>query len=114
MTPATRAVAAATIGMAAAGLAAPPMKWSVLSVWVPMMSGLSTTMYAIVKNVTSPPRISRATVEPRSLIRNHRSRAESDRVTSGAVVVMASLFRDSFGKHLPDDGGRRASGTPAW
>lgn len=37
-----------------------------LSAWVPMMSGLSTTMYAIVKKVTIPPRTSRPTVEPRS------------------------------------------------
>ncbi|CAB4876959.1 unannotated protein [freshwater metagenome] len=33
-----------------------------------MMSGLSATMYAIVKNVTKPPRTSLATVEPRSEI----------------------------------------------
>src|SRR3954452_7398838 len=102
ITPATRAVAAATRGMAATGLAAPPMKWFVLSVWVPMMSGLSTTMYAIVKNVTSAPRISRATVEPRSWIRNQRSSAEVERSTSGAVVAMSSLS----GRIFRPEGGR--------
>ena len=35
----------------------------------PRISGLSTTMYAIVMNVTSPPRTSRRTLEPRSLMR---------------------------------------------
>ena len=33
-----------------------------------MISGFSTTMYAIVKNVASPPRTSRATVDPRAEI----------------------------------------------
>jgi hypothetical protein len=79
-----------------------------------MMSGLSTTMYAIVKNVTSPPRISRATVEPRSLIRNHCSSVESDRVTSGAVVAFASLSGSLSGSicRTTAAGGRRE--TPAW
>ena len=33
-----------------------------------MINGLSAMMYAIVKKVTRPPRISRATVEPRAVI----------------------------------------------
>ncbi|CAB5042490.1 unannotated protein [freshwater metagenome] len=37
------------------------------------MSGLSATMYAIVKNVTTPPRTSRPTVEPRSEILKYES-----------------------------------------
>ncbi len=35
---------------------------------LPRISGLRTTMYDIAKNVTMPPRTSRDTVEPRSVI----------------------------------------------
>ena len=62
-TPATNAVPAATI-MIAFVLSPPPMKAPVPSV-VAKISGLSATMYAIVKNVTTPPRISRPSVDPR-------------------------------------------------
>ena len=63
MTPATSAVAAAT--SRTSGTVPPPTKWPVESGWVPMISGFSTTMYAIVKKVTSPPRSSRPRVERR-------------------------------------------------
>ena len=39
----------------------------------PMMRGLRATMYAMVKKVTKPPRISLATVEPRSVILKNES-----------------------------------------
>ena len=60
ITAATSAVTAATCGM--------PSTRPSASGTVPMMSGLSTTMYAIVKKVATPPRTSCCTVEPRSEI----------------------------------------------
>jgi hypothetical protein len=40
-----------------------------------MINGFSTTMYAMVTNVTTPPRTSRPTEESRSEILKNRSRA---------------------------------------
>ena len=62
-TPAMSAVIAAT--SAKFGASPPPMNFPSASFERPMISGLSATMYAIVKNVTIPPRTSLATVEPR-------------------------------------------------
>ena len=64
--PATSAVPAATM-MIAFVLSPPPMNSPAPSV-VARINGLSATMYAIVKKVTRPPRISCATEEPRSEI----------------------------------------------
>jgi hypothetical protein len=52
-----------------------------------MMSGFSTTMYAIVMNVTRPPRTSRLTFDPRFVI----SKKVSMRVRTvgrGVIVVV--------------------------
>ena len=60
MTPATRAVVAAIVEPSANGFPSESGP--------PRMIGLSTMMYAIVKKVTRPPRISVPTVDPRSVI----------------------------------------------
>ena len=79
ITPATRAVAAATMVIAWSTLApstapaasrwgSPPTRLPRLSGAVPMINGFNAMMYAIVKKVTRPPRISRPMVEPRAVI----------------------------------------------
>ena len=79
ITPATRAVAAATFVMvwstlapttapAASAYGSPPTRFPRLSGAVPMINGLRAMMYAIVKKVTMPPRISRPIVEPRAVM----------------------------------------------
>ena len=60
ITPAAKAVAAATCGM--------PSTVPSRSGLVPMISGLSSTMYAIAKKVTTPARTSVLTVDPRSVM----------------------------------------------
>ena len=62
-TPATRAVAAAI--RARFGASPPPIYLPSASLVKPMIRGFSATMYAIVKNVTTPPRTSWATEDPR-------------------------------------------------
>lgn len=53
----------------------PPSSWCpYMSFALPRMIGFSTMMYAIAKNVANPPRISRATDDPRSEILKKRSR----------------------------------------
>jgi len=54
--PAIKAVAAAIA--ARLGASPPPKNFPFVSCVKPKISGFSTTMYAIVKNVTSPPRTS--------------------------------------------------------
>ncbi len=67
-TPATSAVAAAIVGRFDPSPVPPPRKLPSESGMKPRIRGLSTMMYDIVRNVTSPPRTSRPTVDPRSLI----------------------------------------------
>jgi hypothetical protein len=69
--PATSAVVAATI--AGAGVAPPNRNCPFASGEYARMIGLSATMYAIVKKVTSPPRTSWAIDEPRSEILKYES-----------------------------------------
>ena len=69
--PAINAVPAATMMMALV-LSPPPIYAPVLSV-VARISGFSATMYAIVKNVTTPPRTSRPRVDPRCVILKYLS-----------------------------------------
>ena len=52
-------------------------------------------MYAIVKKVTSPPRTSRAVVEPRLLIENQRSSPD------GGVAVVVGVAVDMAGSLGP-------------
>jgi hypothetical protein len=44
-------------------------------------------MYAIVKNVASPPRISRPTVDPRALISKYRSNRLAGRVLWSTLMA---------------------------
>jgi hypothetical protein len=73
MTPATSAVTAATW---LTGRKPPNLSVCAgSSAKLPMISGFSTMMYAIVTKVTRPPRTSRPTVDSRSEILKNRSRA---------------------------------------
>jgi hypothetical protein len=75
MTPAMKAVPAAICSVVPNG--------AMPSCGVDRMSGFSTRMYAIVKKVTMPPRISRESVEPRSVMWKKRSRTP---LGAGAIV----------------------------
>jgi hypothetical protein len=74
MTPAVRPVTAPTC---AAESQPPATSVGALSALKPpRMRGFRMTMYAMVKNVTRPPRNSRASVEPRCVMWKKRSRRE--------------------------------------
>src|SRR5215211_3163596 len=100
ITPATRAVAAAT--RARFGALPPPRKRPVLSAWVPMISGFSTTMYAIVKNVARPPRTSRLTLEPRAEMAKKRSSALVGGAVAGPPTAVAPSVETTFGELFDD------------
>jgi hypothetical protein len=51
-------------------------------------------MYAMVKNVAKPPRISRGKVEPRSDIRNHRSSGPPPGGPAEEVLVLSATCPD--------------------
>src|SRR4051794_7430231 len=91
ITPATSAVAVAI--NARLGPSPPPRNLPSSSCTKPMMRGLSTMMYAIVKKVTTPPRISRLTVDPRSVILKYRS---TPLVAVGADDSDVRLMRDNL------------------
>jgi hypothetical protein len=71
--PATRAVPAAMADRLDPSPDPPPRKSPLTSFAKPRIRGLRTTMYAIVKKVTTPPRISRLTLDPLSVILKKRS-----------------------------------------
>jgi hypothetical protein len=60
-------------------------------------------MYAIVKNVTMPPRTSRPTVDPRALISKKRSSREPDAVVSGPSCGDVAVRGDPAGPDGRDD-----------
>src|ERR671912_983085 len=110
-TPITIVTTAATSAVTPATCSRPSTRPSA-SAAVPMISGLSTTMYAIVMKVTSPPRTSRRTVEPRAVILKYRS----SRPPPGRVIVAtgASLAYVSEPANPPseDVAGRDVPDTP--
>ena len=82
-----------------------------------MMSGLSTTMYAIVMKVTSPPRTSRRTEDPRSVIPKYRSSAPLRALIVVATGDSLAYVSDPANPPPEEVSGRDAvdppSGSPA-
>src|SRR5690606_6403544 len=104
------AVAAAILPKS--GASPPPRNWPVPSWTVPMISGFSTTMYAIAKNVTRPPRISVPIVEPRSVILKKRSIAPV--AGGGACLSSWTEVGVDMGRMLPEPCHRHVNArTPA-
>src|SRR6266545_1240507 len=94
ITPATCAVAAASWVWS---------RWPFTpSAALPRISGLSTTMYAIVKNVASPPRTSRAYVEPRAVISKNLSIAELAVASCAFAMVASPRSGSPCARMLPD------------
>jgi hypothetical protein len=81
MTAATSAVEVVSLPMSRR---APPA-----SLAPPRISGFSTMMYAIVKKVAKPPRISRSTVEPRSEMWKNASSRERGGVSRSSLNSVA-------------------------
>ncbi|XYX71183.1 hypothetical protein ACAD37_02068 [Clavibacter nebraskensis] len=100
MTPAVRAVAAPTCEARSQFPSTSSVAWSALK--PPRISGLSTTMYAIVTKVRTPPRISRAYVDPRFVTSKNRSSAPRPPRVSGAGddvrAAVMGFFREGSGR----------------
>jgi hypothetical protein len=77
-----------------------PMNIPLTSLAVPMIRGFSTTMYAMVKNVTNPPRISRLYVEPRAERLNQRSNPLTGFVETGVDTMPPTRTVDGGISHV--------------